>query len=108
MVTANPVVTGDSARGIAQRVFFPVNSTIDPQLTVSLSDDSLSGFNTLGESSQLPDGMSVRYTSNRPRVVAVSANGSVVRAAHQGVATVTATVTYHGASARGAFVVDVQ
>lgn len=52
--------------------------------------------------------MTVRYSSDHPDVVAVSGNGSVIRVTLAGVATVTATVTYHGKSATGSFVVDVQ
>ena len=108
VVTAKPVAAGDAANGIAQRVFFPVNAAIDPQLTVSLSDQSIYGYVTLGQSTPLPRGMTVRYSSDHPDVVAVSGNGSVIRATLAGVATVTATVTYHGKSATGSFVVDVQ
>jgi beta-glucosidase len=50
--------------------------------------------------------MTVRYGSDRPSVVAVGRDG--LRARHGGVATVTATVAYHGATARGSFVVAVR
>jgi beta-glucosidase len=108
VVTAQPVITGDAAQGIAQRVFFPANSPIDPQLTVSLSDQSCYGYVTAGQSTPLPRGMTVRYSSDRPDVVSVSGDGSVIRAARAGVATVRATVTYHGKSVTGSFVADVQ
>jgi beta-glucosidase len=105
VVTAKPVVAGDAARGIAQRVRFPAGSRIDPQLTVALADQSLFGYVTAGQSRPLPPGMSVRYTSNRPSVVAAGPDG--LEARHAGVATVTATVTYEGGSATGSFVMSV-
>jgi beta-glucosidase len=105
VVTVQPVLPGDAASGVAQRVFFPAGSSIQPQVTVSLSDQSLYGYITRGQSTPLPAGMTVRYTSDRPDVV--SARGSVLRAMAAGPATITATVTYHGHTARGTFVVDV-
>jgi beta-glucosidase len=107
VVTAQPVVAGDAARGIAQRVFFPAGSAIDPQLTVALSDQTLYGYVTLGHSTALPAGMLVRYRSDRPRVVAVGRGGTGLRAVGAGVATVTATVSYRGHTAQTTFVVDV-
>jgi beta-glucosidase len=103
-----PVLPGDAANGVAQRVFFPVGAAIVPQLSVSLSDQSLYGYITKGQSTPLPSGMTVRYSSDRPGVVSTGADGSVIRAVGTGPATITATVTYHGASASGTFVVDVQ
>jgi beta-glucosidase len=108
VVTARPVVAGDAADGIAQRVFFPPDSTVDPQLTVSLSDQSLFGYLTLGQSTPLPAGMTVRYSSDRPSVVSVGRTGSTVRTVNPGVATVTVVVGYRGKRATGSFVVDVQ
>ncbi len=105
VVTVQPVLPGDAASGVAQRVFFPAGSSIQPQVTVSLSDQSLYGYITKGQSTPLPAGMTVRYTSDRPDVV--SARGPVLRAVAAGPATITATVTYHGHTARGTFVVDV-
>jgi beta-glucosidase len=105
VVTVQPVLPGDAAAGVAQRVYFPAGSTIQPQVTVSLSDQSLYGYITRGQSTPLPAGMTVRYTSDRPDVV--SAHGTQVRAVGPGPATITATVTYHGHTARGTFVVDV-
>jgi beta-glucosidase len=107
VVTAKPVATGDAAQGIAQRVFFPPEATVDPQLTVSLSDQSLYGYLTLGQSTKLPAGMTVWYGSDRPSVVKVGHDGTI-RTVAPGVATVTATVSYHGRHATGSFVVDVQ
>ncbi|HEY3872308.1 MAG TPA: glycoside hydrolase family 3 C-terminal domain-containing protein [Actinocrinis sp.] len=108
IVTVQPVLPGDAAAGVAQRVDFPTGSTIVPQLTVSLSDQSLYGYITKGQSTPLPAGMTVRYSSNNPHVVSVSHHGTVLRAVGAGPATITATVSYHGRSATGTVVVDVQ
>jgi beta-glucosidase len=106
VVTVQPVLPGDAANGVAQRVFFPVGATIVPQLTVSLSDQSLVGYITKGQATALPPGMIVRYASDRPDVVSV--RGSVLRAVAAGPATITATVLYRGRAATGTFTVDVQ
>ena len=107
VVTAKPVAPGDAAAHVAQRLMFPAGTVVDPQLTVSLSDESLFGYITAGASTPLPAGMAVRYRSDRPSVVSVDRNG-VIHTTGSGVATVTATVEYHGATATGSFVVDVQ
>jgi beta-glucosidase len=106
-VTAQPVLPGDAAADVAQQVFFPVGSTIVPQLTVALSDDSLYGYIVKGQSTPLPRGLTVRYSSDRPGTVRVGPDGSL-RAVGAGPATITATVRYHGKTATGTFVVDVQ
>jgi beta-glucosidase len=108
VVTVQPVMPGDPASDVAQRAFFPVGATIVPQVTVSLSDQSLVGYITKGQSTPLPPGMIVRYSSDRPDVVSVSHHGSVIRAVGTGPATITATVTYRGKNATGTFIVDVQ
>jgi alpha-glucuronidase len=48
----------------------------------------------------------VRYTSDHPNVVAIGRNGTIVTA-HNGIATVTATASYHGATVSTQFVVRV-
>jgi beta-glucosidase len=103
VVTAKPVMAGDAAQGIAQRVFFPAGSRIDPQLTVALRDETVIGYGTLGHSTPLPAGMRIRYDSDHPDVV--SAGRAGLRTRHSGVATVTVTVSYRGGTARGSFVV---
>ena len=108
VVTVQPVRPGDPAAGVAQRVYFPVGSTIVPQVTVALSDQTLVGYITAGQSTPLPPGMIVRYSSDHPDVVSVSRGGSAILAAGPGPATITATVFYHGRTATGTFVVDVQ
>jgi beta-glucosidase len=106
-VTVQPVLPGDAAADVAQQVFFPVGSAIVPQLTVALSDDSLYGYIVKGQSTPLPRGLTVRYSSDRPGTVRVGPDGSL-RAVGAGPATITATVSYHGKTATGTFVVDVQ
>ncbi len=105
VVTVQPVLPADAAAGVTQRVFVPAGATIAPHVTVSLSDQGLYGYITKGQSTPLPAGMTVRYRSDHPDVV--SARGSVIRAMAAGPATITATVTYHGHTAQGTFVVDV-
>lgn len=97
----------DTARGIAQRVFFPVGTAIVPQVTVSLGDETLVGYITKGHSTKLPAGMTVRYSSDHPGVVSVSHGGTMLTAVGAGPATITATVTYQGGSATGTFIIDV-
>jgi beta-glucosidase len=106
-LTARPVAAGDSAQGISQRVYFPAGTTVDPQLTVAMNDDSLYGYINAGAGTPLPPGMRVHYTSNRPSVVAATASDTL-RTTGTGVATVTATVDYHGSHASTQFVVDVR
>jgi beta-glucosidase len=74
---------------------------------VALSDDSLYGYIVKGQSTPLPRGLTVRYSSDRPGTVRVGPDGSL-RAVGAGPATITATVRYHGKTATGTFVVDVQ
>jgi beta-glucosidase len=101
-VTASPQMPGDGARRIRQRVIFPVGTTVLPQLTVSTNDQAMYGY-VNGHSRRLPRGMTVSYSSDRPRVVSVS--GGVIRTVSNGVATVTARVSFHGANASTQFVV---
>jgi beta-glucosidase len=108
VVTVQPVMPGDAANGVVQRVFFSVGATIVPQVTVSLSDQSLYGYITKGQSTPLPPGMIVRYSSDHPDVVSITRGGSTITAVGSGPATITATVMYHGRTATGTFVVDVQ
>jgi beta-glucosidase len=106
VVTANPRATTDAAKDIPQRVFYTAGDVVDPQLTVTLSDDRIFGYVTKGKSVDLPAGMTVSYRSNRPKVVDVSRRGTV-SAKGTGVATVTATVRYHGSTTTSTFVVGV-
>ncbi len=105
VVTAKPVVAGDAAHGVQSRVMFPAGATVDPQLTVSMSDESLIGYVNAGNSRPLPAGMRVSFTSDRPRVADVRRR--IIRTVGSGVATITARVGYHGVTRSTQFVVDV-
>jgi beta-glucosidase len=105
--TVKAQAEGDAAAGVANRVVFAPGTVVRPQLTVAMSDDTLYGYVTRGRGTPLPDGLSVRYRSNRPGVVAVDRRG-VIRTVATGVATVTADVTYGGRRASIQFVVYVR
>jgi Glycosyl hydrolase family 3 C-terminal domain len=81
----------------------------DSQLpsTVGMNDERLYGYITRGASTPLPPRTSVSYRSNRPSVVAVGPSGTI-RTVRRGVATITATVTYHGVRRSTSFVVYVR
>jgi beta-glucosidase len=107
VVTAQPVAAGsDPNRDIQQRVFYTAGQTIDPQLTVSMNDATLYGYQMKGSSTGFPSGMTFSYTSNRPGVVSVDAAGKIHTVA-DGVATITANATYGGVTKSTSFVVDV-
>jgi beta-glucosidase len=107
VLSAQPRISGaDAPRGISQRVMFPEGVVIDPGLTLAMNDDSLYGWIAPGQSKPLPPGTRLSFSSDRPGVVSVSPNG-VIRTVSNGAATVTATATYHGASASTSFVVRV-
>lgn len=105
VVSATPAMLGDAARGIQQRVMFPEDATVLPQLTVSMNDESLYGYIDAGASRRLPPGMDASFTSDHPEVVAAGPWG--IRTQRNGVATITATVRYHGVSRSTQFVVRV-
>jgi beta-glucosidase len=106
VVTAKPIQSGDEENQVQQRVFFDINTTIDPQLTVSMNDESLYGYITKGQSRPLPAGLTVEYRSNRPNVVRVTGNGTL-RTVRSGIATITARVRYHGGTASTSLTVNV-
>jgi beta-glucosidase len=106
VVTAKPTQAGDAAQGVVQRVTFAKGTTVDPQLTVSMRDESIYGYVTKGASVPLPAGLAVGYRSDRPQVVRVD-GGRTIRTVGSGVATVTATVHYNGGTASTSFVVRV-
>ena len=107
VLTAQPrIAHRDTARGITQRVMFPENVEIDPGLTVAMNDDSLYGWIAPGQSKPLPPGTNLTFSTDRPSVVSVDHQG-VIRTVSNGVATITATAKYHGASASTSFVVRV-
>jgi beta-glucosidase len=107
VLTARPrIAHGDAARGITERVMFPEGAEIDPGLTLALNDDRLYGWIAPGQSKPLPYGTRLSFHSDRPGVVSVDHRG-VIRTVANGAATITATATYHGASASTSFVVRV-
>ncbi len=97
----------DEASDIPERLIFDKNATVVPQVTVSMSDETLYGYILKGQSVALPAGMTVSYTSNRPSVVSV-AGGVIKTGANYGVATVTATVSYNGETMTDDFIVVVK
>ena len=106
VVTVKPSAQGDDARGIADRVMYPEGAVVVPKVTVAMNDDTLYGYITKGQSKPLPAGLTVSYRSDRPSVVSVGRDG-VIRTVGNGVATISATATYHGVSKSTSFVVRV-
>ena len=70
--------TGDAARDISQRVFFPVGATVDSELTVAMNDDTLYGY-VQGAVQAAPAGMTFAYASNRPSRGRGAGAGGVIR-----------------------------
>jgi beta-glucosidase len=105
VVSVKPIETDDRASGVAQRVFFDTGTTVDPQLTVAMTDLHLYGYMTKGHSARLPTGLTVSFHSDNDRVVDV--HGSVLRTVGSGIATVTVAVRSHGRTASTSFTVDV-
>jgi beta-glucosidase len=107
VLTARPrIADGDTASGVSQRVLFPEGVEIDPGLTMAMYDDMLYGWIAPHQSKPLPPGTQLRFSTDRPSVVSVDRSG-VIRTVANGAATITATATYHGASASTSFVVRV-
>ena len=106
VVTAQPTLPSDGAQDIHDRLVFPADSTVLPNLTVSMSDDTLYGYVTKGASKPFPPGMTFSYSSDRPGSVKVKPNGRIVTTSVAGPATITATARYHGVTKTGQFVVD--
>jgi len=104
-VTAKPQLPGDAAAGIAARMRFPAGSRVLPQLALALTDDTLAGHLDNGVATPLPAGAVVRYRTDRPGVVSV--DQGTIRTVGPGVATVTVTVEYRGATASTSFAVVV-
>jgi beta-glucosidase len=106
VLTAKPVMSGDPARGIQERVMYPEGVTVLPQLTASMSDDTLYGYIHAGSSTRFPRGMTFAFRSDHPNVADVSRDGTIMTAAN-GVATITATASYQGVRKSTTFVVRV-
>ena len=107
VLTAKPTMLGDTQRRIQSRLMYPENATVIPHLTVSMNDESLHGFIEPGQSKPFPAGMRFEFSSDHPDVVAVD-QGGIIRTLRNGVATITARVTYRGVSRSTQFVVKVQ
>jgi beta-glucosidase len=105
-LTAQPTMLGDAARGIQSRVMYPENAIVVPNLTLSMNDESLYGSIEPGQSRPFPYGMRFSFSSDHPNVVAVG-RGNTIRTLSNGVATVTATVTYRGVTRSTQFVIRV-
>ena len=88
-------------------MIFPAGATVDPELTVAMNDQSLYGYITKSSSTPLPPGTSVRYRSDRPSIVGADPSGGI-RTVRSGLATIAATMTYHGASSTTSLVVYVR
>ncbi|MBV9197438.1 MAG: glycoside hydrolase family 3 C-terminal domain-containing protein [Solirubrobacterales bacterium] len=106
VVTAKPTMPSDFANDIHDRLIFPAGVLVEPNLTVSMSDDTLYGYVTKGSSTPFPAGMTFSYSSDHPDVVAVGRNGSIHTGSTQGVATITATVTYRRVTKTAQFIID--
>lgn len=106
-VTASPRTADDRAGQVDRRVLFPVGAVVDPQLTVTMNDDTRYGHLAAGSDVPLPAGVGVQYRSNRPGVVAVCGGGKL-RAVGKGAATITATVRYRGVTVTRTFTVGVR
>jgi beta-glucosidase len=106
VLTAKPTMLDDAQRRIQSRVMYPENATVIPHLTVSMNDESLYGFIDPGQSKPFPAGMRFTFSSDHPDVVAVD-RGSIIRTLRNGVATITARVTYRGVTCSTQFVVRV-
>ena len=105
VLSLKPALAGDAARGIQHRGLFPEGAVIEPNPTVAMKDDTLYGTVRKGHERPFPAGMTFAYTSNRPSVVKV--DGGTLRTVRNGVATVTAKVTYGGVTRTREFVVRV-
>jgi beta-glucosidase len=105
VVSAKPTTQTDPAQDIHKRVILP-GANVEPHLTVTMSDDTLYGSVTKGQSTSLPVAMRVRYQSDKPNVVAIAPNGSIHTMHDAGVATITAQVSHRGVTKSGMFVVD--
>ncbi len=106
VITAQPTMPGDQARDVHDRLIFPGHTGVEPHLTVAMSDDTLYGYVTKGQSRPYPAGMTFAYHSDHPGVVAVLSDGAIRTTGDPGVATITATVTYRGVTRSGQFVID--
>jgi beta-glucosidase len=115
VIDVKPAMAGDAERDIAVRALFPEGVVVKPNVTVAMSDDTLYGYvrndrdaagKRISLSRDFPAGMSMTYASARPRVVRVRGDGTIETVSN-GVATVTAKVSYRGVTKSTDFVVRV-
>ena len=85
---------------------YPEGVTVLPQLTASMSDDTLFGYIKAGSSTAFPKGMTFTFSSDHPKVASVSHDGRITTLAN-GVATITARASYRGVTKSTTFVVRV-
>ncbi|MBT2729535.1 glycoside hydrolase family 3 C-terminal domain-containing protein [Bacillus sp. ISL-75] len=107
VVTVKPIQEGDKEADIPSRVMYEKGKVVFPQVTAAMNDDSLYGYIYKNNGKSLPEGMTLKYSSNRPDVVSVDGNG-VIRTVNGGAATITATASYHGVKKSTQFVVYVK
>ena len=113
LLTVKANAVGDTEKGIEERLIYDKGSIINPQLTVCMNNEKLYGYIIKDQrspikslkSTALPEGMTFRYSSNRPSVVRVT--GDQIKAVGPGVATVTVAGTLDGHTVTADFVVYV-
>ena len=113
LLTVKANAAGDTERGIEERLIYDKGAIINPQLTVCMNNEKLYGYIIKDQrspikslkSTALPEGMTFRYSSNRPSVVRVT--GDTIKAVGPGVATVTVAGTLDGRTVTADFVVYV-
>jgi beta-glucosidase len=106
VITAKPTMPSDAAQDIHDRLIFPAKTTVLPNLTVAMSDDTLYGYVTKGASRSFPAGMTFTYSSDHPESVRVLPDGTIRTTSNPGPATITVTAHYQGATQTGQFVID--
>ncbi|MBE7007529.1 MAG: hypothetical protein E7424_10410, partial [Ruminococcaceae bacterium] len=114
LLTVKANAVGDTEAGIEERLIYNKGDIINPQLTVCMNNEKLYGYIIKEQlspikqmkSTDLPEGMTFTYESNRPSVVKVE--GDQIKAAGPGVATVTVTGTLDGKTVTADFVAYVE
>lgn len=108
VVTVKANQEGDSAMDIPNRIIYNRKQVVVPHITVSMSDESLYGYIEKGQSKQLPQGMTVTYSSNRPSIAYVDGKERIHTGNKDGVATITAAVNYQGVTKTCDFIIYVK
>lgn len=91
-VTVQLQAGDDADKDIVRRLIFAPDTTVSPKITVAMNDQQLYGYIQRGDSTNLPDGAKVSYSTNHADVLSI--DGQNVRTAGSGVATLTTTVQY--------------